>query len=960
MDEEIFAFGSLRLIPAQRMLSEDGKPLRLGSRALDILVALIERAGETIPKEELIARVWPDTVVEEAALRVHVAALRKALGDGRAGTRYITNLSGRGYAFIAPVTRENMPSATAAPTGTAETGNLPAPLTRIIGRDEVISRLAQQLVRRRFLTIVGPGGIGKTTVAVAVADVAHVSYSDGTWYVELASLSDPDLVPSAFCTLLGITLSGVNRLSGLTAWLRDKRILIVLDNCEHVIGAAAALAEAILKAAPHAGILATSREPLRAEGEWLHRLAPLELPPQARSSPTAAEALGYSAVELFNERATATTDSFMFDDADVPAVLEICHPDGVPLALELAAARVDAFGVGGLAARVDDRFAVLTSGRRTALPRQQTLRAMLDWSYDLLSEPERMLLRRVAIFVGPFGLEAAEAVVESRELGSLDAVEGLFNLVSKSLVVSVGEEGVTRFRLLETIRAYAIEKLILAGELTTTARRHAEYHSDLFHRARSDWESQPTAAWLAEYGYRLDDLRTTLDWAFSTNGNVALGIELVVDAVPLWMQRSLTAECRRRVEQALAHITAETAENARLRMRLSTARSLSRMYTGDPLSEIDESWSATLDLAEEVGDPDYQLRALWGLFACSFNRSAFRRALELGERFRDVATGPNERLIGERLIGTALHMLGDQQGARRHIEHMLAGYVPPATSSHIIRYQNEQRIAARRVLAPVLWLQGYPDQAMRMVENAVVNALQVDHVLSLCNLLAQAACPLAFLTGDLDAARRFTAILVERAALHSLEMWSAYGRCFDGQLMTREGQLANGLSRMRGAGADLRRAGFLQYYTPYLGSLAEALGVSGQIAPGLVAIGEAIERAESTGEHWCLAELLRIKAELLLLQGARDAAATAEDHFRQALDLARRQGALAWELRAATNLARLLRDRDHSAEAMGILQPVYDRFTEGFDTADLKTAKVLLVDLRSEGPPNSSAIWDTA
>ena len=310
MDEEVFAFGSFRLLPAQRMLSEDGKPLRLGSRAFDILAALTERAGQTISKEELIARVWRGTVVEEAALRVHVAALRKALGDGRAGKRYIANHPGRGYAFVTPVTREHAPSATAAPAGMAEAGNLPALLTRVVGRDDVISRLAEQLLRRRFITIVGPGGIGKTTVAVAIADRARDSYKDSAWFVGLAPLSDPDLVPSAVGTALGVAPSGGDHTRALAAWFRDRNALLVLDNCEHVIGAAAALVEAILRAAPHAGILATAREPLRAEGEWMHRLAPLELPTQERTSPTAAEALGYSAVELFNERAAATTDSF--------------------------------------------------------------------------------------------------------------------------------------------------------------------------------------------------------------------------------------------------------------------------------------------------------------------------------------------------------------------------------------------------------------------------------------------------------------------------------------------------------------------------------------------------------------------------------------------------------------------------------------------------------------------------
>ena len=332
-EEETFVFASFRLIPAQRMLLEDGEPLRLGGRALDILTTLVERAGETILKEQLIARTWPDKVVDEAALRVHVAALRKALGDGRAGRRYITNSPGRGYAFVAPVEREITPPALASTNGAAEGNDLPAPLTRIIGRDDVVAALGKQLARRRLLTIVGPGGIGKTTVAVAVADALRGSYKDGTWFVGLASLSDPDLVPSALSAALGIHPSGVNPLPSLAAWLRDKAALIVLDSCEHVIDAAAPLAEAVLKAAPGVSILTTSREPLRAEGEALHRLAALELPSDPGEL-AAIDAMRYSAVQLFNERAMAAVDGFALADADVPAVLEICRRlDGIPLAL---------------------------------------------------------------------------------------------------------------------------------------------------------------------------------------------------------------------------------------------------------------------------------------------------------------------------------------------------------------------------------------------------------------------------------------------------------------------------------------------------------------------------------------------------------------------------------------------------------------------------------------------------
>jgi len=315
VDEEGFVFGPFRLIPAQRMLLEDGKPLRLGSRALDILITLVESAGETIHKDQLIARTWPDTVVDEGALRVHVAALRKALGDGRAGKRYIANIPGRGYGFIAPVMSGRGQPVVSSPDAAAADSKLPVPLTRIVGRDDIITALTMQLAQRRFLTILGPGGIGKTTVAVAVAEAVASACADGAWFVGLASLRDPDLVPSAVSTVLGISHSGADPLSGLAAWLRDKDALIVLDSCEHVIGAAAALAEAVLKRAPSVRILATSREPLRAEGEWLHRLASLEVPP-ASSNLATDDPLRYSAVQLFVDRAMATVDSFSLAGAD--------------------------------------------------------------------------------------------------------------------------------------------------------------------------------------------------------------------------------------------------------------------------------------------------------------------------------------------------------------------------------------------------------------------------------------------------------------------------------------------------------------------------------------------------------------------------------------------------------------------------------------------------------------------
>jgi predicted ATPase/DNA-binding winged helix-turn-helix (wHTH) protein len=566
MDEETFAFGSFRLIPAQRVLLEDGKPLRLGSRALDILVTLIESAGETIRKDQLIARTWPDTVVDEGALRVHIAALRKALGDGRAEKSYIANIPGRGYSFIAPVTREQRQPVIAPANGASVHGNLPAPLTRIVGRDDIIAALAAQLAQRRFLTIVGPGGIGKTTVAIAVAETVSASYRDGVWFVGLASLPDPDLVTSALGTVLGTSLPGVNPISGLAGWLRDKRALIVLDSCEHVIGAVAAIAEAILKAAARVSILATSREPLRAEGEWLRRLSSLELPPRSDDL-TPDGALQYSAVQLFNERARAIMDGFALDGDDIAPVIEICHRlDGMPLALELAAARVDVFGVKGLAARLDDRFAVLTSGRRTALPRHQTLRAAMDWSYELLPENEQIILRRLAVFQGDFTIDAAAAVGTDERIKTADVFEGVANLAAKSLVSTDIRGEVTYHRLLDTTRAYGLERLTKSGEVQGVRTLHAEHYRDLFRRAEAEAGTRPAGDWREEYTRQIGDLRAALNWAFSDAGDVRLGVTLAAVATDFWLTVSLLSECCDWGLKALACLA--TAEGTRDEMVL--------------------------------------------------------------------------------------------------------------------------------------------------------------------------------------------------------------------------------------------------------------------------------------------------------------------------------------------------------------------------------------------------------
>jgi predicted ATPase len=509
-----------------------------------------------------------------------------------------------------------------------------------------------------------------------------------------------------------------------------------------------------------------------------------------------------------------------------------------------------------------------------------------------------------------------------------------------------------RFRLLDTTRAYAIEQLDASGERKRLARRHAEYCRNLFERAEAASEMQPAAEWLAEYGREIDNLRAALDWAFSPGGDGSIGVALTTAAVPLWMRLSLLEECRSRAERALAALEAGASRDARHEVKLHAAVAASLMYSRGPTSpEISMAYTRALEIAESLDDAEYRLRALWGLWVYHAASGRHRLALELAQRFYALAAErpeANDRLSGEGMIGVSQLFLGDLPSARRHLEHMLADCVTPAQASHIIRFQIDQRVVMSSFLARVLWLQGFPDQATRAAHSSVEDARAANHTISLCQALAHAACPIALLTGDLAAAEYYGTMLLDHSTRHALALWRACGRSFQGLLVIQHGDVITGLRLLRAGFDEFGEAGSAIFrLIAFL--LAEALGRAGQNAEGLAAIEEAIARSERTEECWAMAELVRVKGELLLLQGAPGAAAAAEDHFRQALDWARRQGALSWELRAATSLARLLQNQDRPANAIACLQPIYDRFTEGFGTTDLIAAKQLLGKLGDAG-----------
>jgi predicted ATPase len=939
------AFGRFRVLPHRREVLVDGQPIKLGGRAFDVLMALIEMPGAIVGKDALMARVWPDRVVAEHNLQAQISALRAGFGADR---DLIRTVAGRGYQFTGEIheTSGSPDERAAAGIAAAPPTNLPAPVSELIGRDVKVAEVVSLIGAQRLVTLTGAGGIGKTRLALAAARRLLPHFADGVWLAEFSALADPALVPATVAAAVGLELGGGEASAQRVAQaLADRRLMLVFDTCEHVIDAAAGLAQAVLRANPAAQVIATSRERLRAEGEWAYPVPPLDVPPE--DAEPGDDPSRYGAVLLLVQRARAAQPHFVPDRRGAAMIGAICRRlEGLPLAIELAAARVTTLGIEEVAARLDDRFRLLTGGGRTALPRHQTLRATLDWSYELLPEPERTVIRRLAVFAGAFSLEAAVAVVASRELVSSEAVEGLTTLVTKSLVAAEGDGTVVRYHLLDTTRAYALEKLGESGERERLAQRHAEYYRDLFERAEAEWEPRSSVEWLAEYGHTIDNLRSALDWAFSPAGDASIGVALTAAAVPLWTHLSLLEECRGRVERALATFGAEATRDERIEMKLYAALGASLSNTRGPIHNYGTAWAKALNIAERLQDADYQLRSLRGLWSFNTASGQHRAALEMVERFYALVTKrpdhPNDRLVGERMMGVSLFYLGDLSVAQRHLASVLADYVTPGNRSHVNRFQIDPRVSARVFDAWIHWLQGFPDQAMRVIETSIEDAGAINHTVTLCYALAFGACPIALWVGNLVAAEKYVGMLLNYSTRHALARWRALGSRHQAMLVIKRGDVAGGLRLLRASFDELGEANTAFRLLLFLSEMAEAQGRAGQIADGLVTIEEAIALTQQTEERWLTAELLRIKGELLLLEGEAGAAATAEDHFRQSLDWACRQGALSLELRAATNLAGLLRDQGRCADALARLQPVYARFTEGFDTADLQTAKRLL------------------
>lgn len=554
-----FAFGPFRLVPDRRTLAAEGREVPIRGRAFDLLLALVERRDRVVAKDELLDIVWPGRVVEEGNLTVHVAGLRKLLGSG-----IIATLSGRGYRFVAPVTESpaRAPAPSPPPDGqdgpgaAPWPGDLPRPLTKLIGRDGDLDRVAAQLGEARLVTIVGAGGVGKTRLALAAADRIRRTDADGAWFADLGPVEESRLVLPTIAAALGVEVGGGDALRVVTAALLPRRGLLLLDGCEHLLQPAADAAEAILRSCPGIAILATSREPLRAEGERLHRLQPFAAP-ASDTVVTAAGLAAHPACELFVERARAALGDFVPSDADAAEIMRICQRlDGIPLAIELAAPALQAMALAELRARLDRQFELLATGRRTALARQQTLRATIGWSLDRLEPLERALILRLSIVNGSWTAGSAASLTGCA--GGEDAVCGVIaSLVDKSLVQADLTGVQARYRLLDSTRYYAAERLS-ASELAEARRGLARWLVKVYGRAEADWAFMPDESWLARYAPEIENLRAGLTWAFGPEGDERLGVELASQTEHVWAELSLTGELQAWFDLAISRIDETT------------------------------------------------------------------------------------------------------------------------------------------------------------------------------------------------------------------------------------------------------------------------------------------------------------------------------------------------------------------------------------------------------------------
>ncbi|BDG74351.1 ATP-binding protein [Roseomonas fluvialis] len=896
MPDTPLQFGPFVLRPGRGSLTRQGVAVPLGARAMSILHLLARSAPRTVSNADILATVWPNLHVEEANIRVHVSALRRALGQGHA----IVNRPGEGYSLATPVVPASQ-----------DDDALPAPAVPLIGRESDLVRLDRMLAEHRLVTLVGAGGIGKTSLAVAAAARWIGAASAGPAFVDLAPLIDPALVADAVARALGVSMTQAAPVQALVDALRERPRLLVLDNCEHLSGSVADLAEQLLTEAREVRILATSREPLRIAGEALHRLRPLELPVAGLPDATARDT---PALRLLLDRAAANDPPFEPAPEEIGDLARLCSAlDGLPLAIELVAAHLGPHSAAEVLVNLGEHLARPRPLPDQRQPRHRSLQAAIDWSFELLRPAERSLLLRLGVFRAHMSLESIVAVAGAGDGVDVDASaqdgaplppplarESLAELVDRSLVAVTLDGAAPTYRLLDTMRDYASRRLRETVWEDDVRRCHLQRVHQRLDRLRTAGPAEYAQAWRDSL---LDDLRAALDWAFSPGGDPALGVRLTAAAGQFFMQTSMVAEFRRHAERALVALAATP--DAAAEMQLLGTLGMALFHAEGPGTAILATHERALELAGQLGDLAARRRSLWGIWLYHFGQGQYAEGLSFAAAYRACTPAEDDPLhVADRCTAMSLTYLGRLAEARVYMDRVLAR--PAQPQERVVgQFQFEPRVATRALLARTLWLQGLADQARAAAEQSLEEALAGGHALSICFSLVIGRCFVAQMTGDAATLKDGIARLLATARLYALPRWEGHG------LILAEASAFEG------------RRGHIDLDDAMKGGAAhrEALAWLGLRLPP-------DDEILLPAPIWATPEMLRLAA----LRGPSDRAPGLLD---RADALARDQGALAWRLRIALTRRRLARDAGERADAARALDAVLPCFTEGFDTPDL-------------------------
>ncbi|WP_064681033.1 ATP-binding protein [Rhizobium bangladeshense] len=939
--DDVVAFGPFRLHGEHRRLLCGAEEVQLGGRAMEMLVTLARKKGELVYKEELYNAAWPGIFVHEANLKVTIASLRRALREYSPTEDYIRTFVGRGYRLTDQVTAGDIPKLADLPA----VANTRFPeLATVIGRDAEIAELRARIAANRLTTIVGPGGIGKTTVAVATVQLLEDEEGDLITFIDFSRVAGEEFVIPSVAAALGISSGSQDRLDAISSILARRKALLLLDTCEHVLNAVAHLCDVIVANTSDVRILATSRQALRAKREEVIWLAPLEVPPPDHIY-TAEQALRYSAPQLLVERASEKGE-YKMEDGDASAVAEICRRlDGSPLAIELISPRLGSRNAAGVLKELDDRFASLVGHDQEGPLRQQTLLATMQWSYALLTESEAAVLRAISIFMGTFDMDEVVSIVVHHGLDPTVVFDAIAGLRAKSMLSVEQMSGGMRYRLLDSTRAFAGNLLEAAGELTAVSQAHARLVLDIFARANADQARLPTRQWHIAYASRADDLRRAIGWALFLRADPLLGMQLVASGLPLWHELSLSEEARRNCEQALVEFDRTDCRDAALKLKLVVGLAAVSSYISADAEKAIKIFETAIQLSRQIGDSQAECQALGALARYRILPGHQNEAGKTLRELKRLAIRSNNRAAQweHEHLCTEWEIIRCEYGPAIARMEKLRQELQNTTDGAISRFDLDPKIRTDTILAALYWLGSRrPGTGLNRIQAAAREALEARHGWTLLYCYAHGVLFILCECQEHALAREYAALLKDTIYRHGMPAWIPVAGCYIEALDALSGVrkdpdgLMSAFDELR---TGLKQIGRHVYYA----LLIRALYANGHMDEGVRILDYLFEVGP---QRSMVPELLRLRAVKERSVGRDEEALST---LRGSLIVAEENGAWAWRIRCATDLAALLRDRLQIDEAKSVLEPVYGQFIDGFGTPDLQRARDLLTELQDLG-----------